>query len=75
MKFYQILNKKHELILQTTNKAEAKAKLEKGLKRGWQWTLESFTVKPTEPEWWEMAGYKQDPTKVDYGRSLLEHFK
>lgn len=74
MKFYQIFNKKHELILQTTDKAEAEAKLEKGLKRGWKWTLESFTVKSTEPEWWKMAGYKQDPTKVDYGCSLLEHF-
>ena len=74
MNFYQIFNKKHELILQTTDKAEAEAKLEKGLKRGWKWALESFTVKSTEPEWWEMAGYKQDPTKVDYGQSLLEHF-
>lgn len=74
MKFYQIFNKNHELILQTTDKTEAETKLEKGLKRGWKWTLESFTVKPTEPEWWEMAGYKQDPTKVNYGHSLLEHF-
>ena len=74
MRFYQIFNKNHELILQTTDKAEAETKLEKGLKRGWKWTLESFTVEPHEPEWWEMAGYKKDPTKIDYGHSLLEHF-
>lgn len=75
MKIYQILNKKRELVLQTTDKTEAETRLEKGLKRGWKWTLESFTIESSKPEWWEMAGHKQNPTKVNYGHSLLEHFE
>lgn len=71
---YFVVNKKGEVIDRFYNKEEAIEKMNKGIKRGWNWRVKKIERTCEPPEWWEMAGYKQDPTKVNYGHSLLEHF-
>lgn len=68
---YYVLNAKGIMIGNFTDKKEATAYLNKGLKRGWNWTLETVTRNIHKPEVWEMAGCKQDATKVDWGRNWM----
>lgn len=68
---YTILNAKGTVVDYYDNEAQALEKLNKGLKRGWNWTLETTVHTIRTPEAWEMAGCKQDATKVDWGRNWM----
>lgn len=68
---YFVLNAKGVMVGNFTNEKEAKEYLNKGLKRGWKWTLETVTHNTHNPEVWEMAGCKQDTTKVDWGKNWM----
>ena len=64
---YFVLNAKGIMVGNFTNKEDAIKCLNKGLKRGWNWTIETSTWETNRPTDWEMAGYKADPTKVNWG--------
>lgn len=68
---YTILNAKGTIVALYDNEAQATEKLNKGLKRGWNWTLETTVRTIRTPEIWEMAGCKQDTTKVDWGKNWM----
>ena len=69
---YHVLNVKGQLIETfVDDKASAIAKQKQGLKRGWNWTIKATTWEVGDPKDWEMAGCKQDSTKVDWGKNWM----
>lgn len=69
---YHVLNAKGQLIETfVDDKAGAIAKQKQGLKRGWNWTIKATTWEVENPKDWEMAGCKQDSTKVDWGKNWM----
>lgn len=70
---YHVVNAKNELIATYHDEKAAMEHLNKGLARGWKWTIEISTWEVKEPETWELAGCKQDSTKVDWGRKCEDY--
>ena len=64
---YFVLNAKGVMVGNFTNEKEAIECLNKGLKRGWNWTIKTSVWENNNPTDWEMSGYKTDPTKVNWG--------
>ena len=72
--YYYVVNAKGYSVSENyKNKEQAIEKLNKGLKRGWNWQIKSFEKTISQPENWEMAGCKQDSTKVDWGRNWMKN--
>ena len=62
---YYIYNKHGKNMRATDSEAEAKAIVEKNVKRGWTYNAHTQTQETNAP-WWAMAGYNADPTTVEY---------
>ncbi len=61
---YHIINAKKELIATYHDEESAIKHLNKGLAKGWKWMIEVSKWEVEKPEIWELAGCKQDESKI-----------